>query len=369
MDRSGRRVAVVGGGVLGTSAAASLAARGVEVTLVTEGRLASGASGRSLSWLNSAGSFPPEYHRLRVLGLDRYRTFAARDDARAAIAFDGGVRWGAGVRESFEHQREIGYPAEWLGRAEVADRVAGVDPAAVPPDGVLLNTAEGWVDLPSLTDELAHDLVDAGGELRTDAGPCTLVEAGGRVAGVRTGTGEVLTADAVLLATGAAVPGTLAELGVHVPDDSTNALLVRTAPVDTPLRVVLNTPRVALRPAPGGGLVVDAGWAEDEVVRRDDGTLEVRDSTVQGLLREASLVLEGHPQLTAESCGAGRKPIPGDGHPVLGAVPGVPGLHVAFTHSGATIGLIAGELLAEEIVTGSPAPWLDAFRLDRFAVA
>ncbi|WP_138733191.1 NAD(P)/FAD-dependent oxidoreductase [Modestobacter excelsi] len=366
MGQDGRRVAVVGGGVLGTSTAAQLAARGVDVTLVTDGRLASGATGRSLSWLNSAGSYPPAYHRLRMLGLDRYRTFAARDDPRAAIAFDGGLRWGVGVRESFEHQRAIGYPAEWLSREDVAGRVPGVDPAAVAAEGALLNPAEGWVDLPSLVDELVHDLVDAGGEVRTGAGRCALVRDGDHVAGVATGTGDVLPADVVVLATGDAVPGSLAELGIHVPDGTTNALLVRTPPFDHRLRAVLNTPRVAVRPSPGGGVVLDAGWAEEEVVARDGGTFEVRDSTVEGLLREASAVLAGHPDLIAESCGVGRKPVPGDGHPVLGAVPAVDGLHVAFTHSGATIGLIAGELLAEEVVSGTPSPLLDAFRPDRF---
>jgi glycine/D-amino acid oxidase-like deaminating enzyme len=357
-------VVVIGGGVLGASAAAQLAARGAGVTLVTDGRLASGASGRSLSWLNSAGPHPPAYHRLRVLGLERY---LARADAGSAVRFDGGLRWGDGVREAFEHQRTIGYPAEWLLHEDVARRVPGVDPAAVPDEGALLNPGEGWVDLPSLVDELVHDLVDGGGEVRTDAGRCALVRDGDRVSGVRTGAGDVLPADAVLLATGAAVPGSLAELGVHLPDGTTNALLVRTPPFDHQLRAVLNTPRVAVRPAPGGGVVLDAGWAEEEVVARDDGTFEVRESTVEGLLREASAVLAGNPELAAGSCGVGRKPIPGDGHPVLGAVRGVDGLHVAFTHSGATIGLIAGELLAEEIVSGTPSPLLDPFRPDRFA--
>jgi glycine/D-amino acid oxidase-like deaminating enzyme len=45
----------------------------------------------------------------------------------------------------------------------------------------------------------------------------------------------------------------------------------------------------------------------------------------------------------------------------------VAGLHVAFTHSGATLGLIAGELVSEEIVSGLPHPLLDPFRPDRFA--
>jgi glycine/D-amino acid oxidase-like deaminating enzyme len=173
--------------------------------------------------------------------------------------------------------------------------------------------------------------------------------------------------DATVLATGADVPATLAELGVRIPDATSDALLVRTAPLNSRLRPVLNAPRVAVRPAPGGSLVLDAAWSEEEVVRRDDGTFEVRDSTVHDLLREASLVLEGNPELTAESYGVGRKPIPGDGHPVLGDVQEVPGLHVAFTHSGATLGLIAGELLADEIVSGHPSPLLTSFRPGRFA--
>jgi glycine/D-amino acid oxidase-like deaminating enzyme len=68
----GPRVAVVGGGVLGVSTAAQLAERGARVTLLSEADLASGASGRSLSWLNSSGRRSPQYHRLRLLGLDRY---------------------------------------------------------------------------------------------------------------------------------------------------------------------------------------------------------------------------------------------------------------------------------------------------------
>ena len=355
------QVVVVGGGVLGVSIAAHLAQRGAQVTLLTEAGLGSGSSGRSLSWLNSAGDFPAGYHRLRMLGLDRYRALGAH------VSFGGGLRWGDGVRASYEHQSAIGYPAEWLSRDDVAARVPGVDPAAVPEEGALANPDEGWVDLPALVDRLTADVVAAGGEVRTGVGRCAPVVTGARVTGVRTGDGAVVGADAVVLATGAGVPAALAELGVAVPDATTNALLVRTAPVDTPLAAVLNTPRVALRPAPGGTLVMDADWSAEEVIRRDDGSFEVPDATVAGLLHEASRVLAGSPVLTSASYGVGRKPVPGDGHPVLGPVPGVGGLHVAFTHSGATLGLIAGELLAGEVLSGEPDPLLAAFRVDRFA--
>ncbi|WNB84404.1 FAD-dependent oxidoreductase [Cellulomonas sp. ATA003] len=181
------------------------------------------------------------------------------------------------------------------------------------------------------------------------------------------GGGETIGGDAVVLATGAAVPGAVEPLGLRMPDATSSALLVRAAPVATGLRAVLNTPRVAVRPAPGGGLVVDAGWAEREVERRPDGTYRVGASTVDGLLREASAVLAGNPALRSVGHGAGAKPIPGDGEPVVGAVPGVRGLHIAFTHSGATLGLVAGDLLAQEVLTGRRDPLLAGFGPERFA--
>jgi len=44
----------------------------------------------------------------------------------------------------------------------------------------------------------------------------------------------------------------------------------------------------------------------------------------------------------------------------------VPGCYVAFTHSGATLALIVGELLASEIASGEKHPMLATFRPERF---
>jgi glycine/D-amino acid oxidase-like deaminating enzyme len=371
-ERGRQHVAVVGGGVLGVSTAVQLARRGARVTLVTQGRLADGASGRSLSWLNSYGPRTEAYHRLRLLGLDRYRTFSSRVEASSYLRFDGGLTWAApgqadGHRAAFEHMRRVGYAAEWLTSDEVGDRTPGVDKGAVPAEGAVFNPGEGWVELPPLVEHLARELTSHGGRILAGAGASDVVVRGDRATGVRTASGESVDADAVVLATGPAVPATVARLGFTIPDATPISLLVRTPPIGTSLRAVLNTPRVAVRPTPTGSLVLDSGWSEEEVVTRPDGTFEVRDSTVEGLLAEASAVLEGNPTLTAESYGVGPKPIPGDGEPVLGPVPGIDGFHVAFTHSGATLGLIAGELLADEIVRGEPSPLLEAFRPARFA--
>jgi glycine/D-amino acid oxidase-like deaminating enzyme len=367
------RVAVLGGGVLGVATANQLVQRGAEVVLVTEAELASGASGRSLSWLNSFGGMRSEaYHALRLLGIDRYRTFASRVPSSGGyLAFDGGLTWAApgeteSHRSAFEHMRRNGYDARWLTRDEVADWAPGVDPAAIPDDGAIFNPGEGWVDLGALIRQLAADLTSAGGRILTGSGAASVVVEGDRVTAVRTGAGERIDVDAALLATGADVPRMVKQFGVEIADATPAALLVRTAPAGTGLRATLNTPRVALRPAPDGALVMDSDASAAEVIAHADGSYEVEDATIERLLREASAVLAGNPRLKAASYGVGPKPIPGDGEPVFGEIDEVTGLFVAFTHSGATLALIAGELLADEIATGECSPLLAAFRPGRF---
>ncbi|MCY1243273.1 hypothetical protein D9M72_562810 [compost metagenome] len=54
---------------------------------------------------------------------------------------------------------------------------------------------------------------------------------------------------------------------------------------------------------------------------------------------------------------------------MFGELEKLPGCYVAFSHSGATVGLIAGELLSFEILTGQKHPMLATFRPERFSTA
>jgi glycine/D-amino acid oxidase-like deaminating enzyme len=363
-------VAVVGGGVLGSSIAANLADRGADVTLITKGQLGDGASGRSLSWLNSFSTRNPAYHQLRLLGIDRYRTLAARNPDIKFVRFDGGLAWAApgdtAQREAFRHLQAVGYDAHWLSPDEVASWTPGVDPTAIPAEGAIFSPGEGWVDLPSLIALLAQRLSHSGGKILENQGEATVEVTAGRVTAVDTPAGGRLPVDAVVLATGPDVPAAAAAVGVHIPDGTTPALLARTTPIAHPLKAVLNTPNVAIRPTPTGSFCLDSAWSEAELTKTD-GTYTPRPDTVQRLLQAGSAVLQGNPTLTLESVGIGLKPIPGDGEPVVGALPGIPGYHVAFTHSGATLGLILGELLAREVMAGERTQLLNAFRPERFA--
>lgn len=366
-------VVVLGGGILGASTAAHLARTGVQTTLVTAGAIADGASSRSIAWLNSSGSRSGAYHYLRLLALDRYRTWAARHPESASyLRFDGALKWaapGESFADTYAFERAGGYDSVWVDRADIGRVAPDVDADAVADEGAIFNPGEGWVSLPDLIATLIDEATAFGARVVEQAGDARVDLRDGAVTGVILGNGSRIDADRVVLATGGAVPAHLLALGVDVPDATPTAFVLFTDPVDLPVKTVLNTPRVAVRPTPDGRLVLDADWAEQSIRVADDGTIVVPDASVQGLLDEASKVLAGNPTLTAHSVGAGLKPIPGDGDPVAGRVPSIDGLYTLFTHSGATLGLVLGELLAEEIVTGTSSPVLAPFSIERFAAA
>ena len=366
-----KHVAIIGGGILGVSTAVHLLREGASVTLLTERGLASEATGRSLSWLNSAGERSTPYHQLRLAGVDRYRTLFAADPTREWLQFGGGLMWNAaGQRGTTEarhaYEKSIGYDSKLLAPEDIAAFTPGIDAGAVP-ENAIFNPGEGWVSLPDLVDFLMEEFHERGGRLVLNAGRSSVVVDGGRAVGVETSAGQTYDADAVLVACGAATPAVVAPLGVDIPNGSPVSMLVLTKPVEHDVRTVMNTPRAAVRPNPGGTFALDHDWYEGHITERGDGSFSIPDDVVQELADEASKLIAGNPELKPASWKIGYKPIPGDGEPVLGELGQVPGCFVAFTHSGATLGLVVGELLAGEILSGDRHPMLSTFRPARFS--
>jgi glycine/D-amino acid oxidase-like deaminating enzyme len=364
-------LALNGGGILGVSTAVHLLREGASVTLLTERGLASEATGRSLSWLNSAGERSMPYHQLRLAGVDRYRTLFAADPSREWLQFGGGLMWNAaGQREVTEarhaYEKSVGYDSKLLAPDEIAALTPGIDAGAVP-ENAIFNPGEGWVSLPDLVEFLMEEFHSRGGRLVLNTGKASVVLDGGRAVGVETEAGETYDADSVLVACGAATPAVVAPLGVEIPNGSPVSMLVVTKPVAHDVRAVMNTPRAAVRPNPGSTFALDHDWYEGRITEHADGTFSIPDDVVQELADEASKLIAGNPDLKPASWKIGYKPIPGDGEPVFGELGQVPGCFVAFTHSGATLGLIAGELLAGEILTGNRHPMLATFRPGRFS--
>ncbi|MGD8165549.1 NAD(P)/FAD-dependent oxidoreductase [Pantoea sp. FN0307] len=366
-------VVVIGGGAIGVSSAVHLLRQGVQVTLVTEAALGSGASGRSLSWLNSAGERAREYHALRMAGIDRYRTLFAHHPDLPWLRFDGGLYWAAdddrGTQARHAYEKAHGYDSALVSPENIDAFTQNIAPQAMA-NSAIYNAGEGWVSLPHLIGWLMEEFHQRGGQLIEHGGKATVkTDASGRVCGISTTRAGELSADKVLVACGPQTPEVVAPLGVTIPDGSPVSMLVTTEPVDKPIEVVMNTPRAAVRPNPGNTLAVDHDWYEEHISAVGDGEYRIPKPVVQELLDEASKLIAGKPALRASGWKIGLKPIPGDGNPVFGELQKVPGCFVAFTHSGATLALIAGELLAEEMISGEPHPMFATFRAERFAQA
>lgn len=370
VEVSPKHVAVIGGGILGVSTAVHLLRQGASVTLLTETHLASEATGRSLSWLNSAGERSKPYHNLRMAGIDRYRTLFASDPTREWLQFGGGLQWAEAGHDAetltrHSYEKAHAYDSQLHSAETIAAVAPGVDATSVPKNAIF-NPGEGWVSLPELVEFLMDEFDARGGQLVLGAGKTTVAVADGHTIGVSTADQQFYPADAVLVACGAATPDVVAPLGVTIGNASPISMLVLTKPLDHGMKAVMNTPRAAVRPNPSNTLALDHDWYEESITEHEDGTFSIPEEVVQELANEAAKLLTGTPDLKPASWKIGRKPIPGDGEPVFGQLKKVPGCFVAFTHSGATLGLIAGELMASEILTGTPHPMLDTFRPERF---
>jgi glycine/D-amino acid oxidase-like deaminating enzyme len=68
---------------------------------------------------------------------------------------------------------------------------------------------------------------------------------------------------------------------------------------------------------------------------------------------------------SVESVRVSVRPIPGDGLPVLGRAPGLQNFHFAVSHSGVTLSVHAGALVAGEVLGEDHSGELAAFRFER----
>ena len=69
--------------------------------------------------------------------------------------------------------------------------------------------------------------------------------------------------------------------------------------------------------------------------------------------------------LQIERVGVGWRPLPIDGLPIIGHIPGNPRIYLASMHSGVTLAPIVGRSVAMEILDGLRLESLADFRVER----
>jgi D-amino-acid dehydrogenase len=412
-------VAVVGGGVVGLCSAFALRERGFEIVVLEAGEIGGGASqgntgwvvptlatplaapgilrtglrsaldprgaliirpwgaGLDLSWIRWLWQFRRSAGRERfaqgvraLLDLNR-RTFEALDGYRAAGVvfeqYDTGMlvvahdRPGLGWFETlYEELARLGFEGgiEQLG----ADAARALEPAL--GDGVgaaLRTTVDRYVRPETLTRGLA-DHLEGRATIRTGTPVRALrPESGGWL--VETGAGSERV-DAVVLATGVAANELLRPFGVRVPVIGAKGYSVTVSGTGTAPQLALYLSEAKIGVSPYRDAVRIAGLFE----------LPARSVTVEPA-RARQLVEEAIPYLRdwrpapgEETAGAwaGLRPATPDSLPLIGRVPGHPGLLLATGHGmlGVTLAPATG-LAVADVLAGQEPDWLAPFRPGR----
>lgn len=349
-----QHIVVVGAGIIGAAVSAELAGRGAKVTVLEAERPAGGTSGASFGWLNSREKEPAAYHDLNVSGMDALNRFADTCRTSGWYHDGGGVEWSLddGAREALTtkvaRRQELGYPVTWLTRDELLQLEPDIAGAAVPADGIAYFPTEAWIDVPLLAGILLSRARSNGARVFPNTTVTDFEISGRRIVAVLAGE-ERLPVDTVVNCAGPRADHVAALAGVELTLKNEVGLVVTTTPIAVAVGRVIHAPSLTLRPDGGGRLLMRSAVA-DKAVHSQSGSYQVEPDAVRDLLSTTKQLLPGAPDLQAEAVRVGVRPIPPDRLPILGRSDEVDNFHLAVCHSGATLCLKVGELLAAEIL-------------------
>lgn len=362
------QVVVIGAGVYGAVVTAELARRGARVTVVDSGAPAAGTSGATFSWTNSCGKQPRAYHDLNVAAMQAHRRLARDVPGSDWYHAGGNLEWGADEAEREQLRRKVdavlgyGYEARWLTRAEALRLEPDMNPGEPPADGIAYFPAEGWI---APTRLIAHLLSTAAAERIWHDAVTGIDVSDGLVRSVLLLSGRRIRADAVVNCAGPAAADIAGFAGLRLPMRNTRGVLVCTSPVAVSVSRVVHAPHVHLRPDGAGRLLLRSHDIDGAARVLDSGEVDVDTSAVDRVVAAGRALYPGIRAANVESVRVGVRPIPGDGLPVLGRAPGLPNFHFAVSHSGATLCVHAGALVAGEVLGEDHSRELAPFRFER----
>ncbi len=364
-------VAVVGGGVIGLSAAWRLARLAMTVALCDP------EPGRGASWV-AAGMLAPvtELHygeeallALNLAAARRWDGFAR--DLEAVAGPVGYRRTGtllvgadeddrAWIEQLFDFQRQLGLEVEWLSARRARDMEQALAPGV---RAGLWAPGDHQVDNRLVVSALLTALSHAGAVLvpeAVEAVSCT----GGAVRGVRLSSGTEVAARAVVLAAGchsSSIGGLPAPSLPAVRPVKGQILRLAAGrggpPLRRAVRAVVEGSSVYLVPREDGSLVVGA------TVEEQGFDTTVTAGAVLELLRDARRVVPAVSEMVLDEASAGLRPGSPDNGPLVGPVASVPGLVMATGHfrNGFLLAPITADALSAVLVGTDPPPEMACF--------
>lgn len=383
-------VVVVGGGMVGASAAYRLALAGLRPLVIEANAPASGASGRlaGMALAGLGGHFPRVTALVKQAGARSILDYTTRsldllEELDAALP--GGIEWdrfGSLDLLMAETEETHGRAMADAQAAEGLDvRVIGLDELAelAPALDVATVRAAKWTPRDGKLNpfRLVYGLLEAaqrhGATVVTGVRVERLLTAGGRVTGVASSVGDV-AADAVLVATNAWTPALVGAIGQNLTPIREHVLVTEQVPPLLGPGFETNSCNEYWRQMRSGEVLIGGFAVADEEMGIGSYSMRVRPN-VPPLL--ATLLTRLHPALRdvrVVRSWAGLLDFASLEIPMVGPLPdadgrAMPGGYLAcgFTGHGLPYAPIMGVLLAELISSGAPHTLpLDAFDPARY---
>jgi glycine/D-amino acid oxidase-like deaminating enzyme len=372
-----KHVAVIGAGIVGSSIAYHLSKLGVRVTLIERETVASGASHGTFAWINATWAKQPRhYHAFSQHGVSSWHRL--QKDLDLPIVWGGSLEWFASesrqarLASDITEQQAWGEPARLLTGAEAQAREPAVNFQGATQ--VASSPRDGAIDPVLVSKALVAAAIQQGAQVLERCEVLDVDDSSddkGKL--LRTSCGPI-EADRVVLATGPDPAAVQRFAGFDLPQRSTPGVIVVTRPVKPLLRGILVAPGIHIHQRMDGRLVIgeqegapdNAAHAErlaDRPKRFPDDS--VADQHAQRLLATTRDYLPSIGEAEVDEVMIGWRPLPVDGHPVIGPSPTDDHVYVAIMHSGVSLAAITGDLVARELADGVEMALLQPFRADR----
>ncbi len=412
-------VVIIGAGIIGLTAALTLAERNIPVVVLEKGRLAGEQSSRNLGWVRKtnrhAHDIPLALAADRLWAKMAERVGCDVGYRQAGIMFIGRNDTQMGMHESWLKSIEhLGLDSRLLSSKEIANRVPG---GRAEWAGGIYTASDARAEPTLAASAIARAAIAKGAVIVENCAVRTLVTAAGRVSGVVTEQGEI-RCEQVLLAGGMWSRKFLGNLDIDLPTLPLTCSVLRTHPLQGPTDIAVGAPDFSFRKHKDGGYIITQRGALDAFLTWDHVLLgrrylpqlraqrdflrisfgkyffkdlalarhwkssqvtpfervRVQDPQANTALNDEALrnlkaawpVFE---QAQIAAAWAGTIDVTPDSNPVIGPVPALPGLTLATGFSGHGFGTspAAGQLAADLVSQAPPLIDPSPYRFERFA--